>query len=303
MSDIKKSIVSFMNQDSVLSNIKETLGRRTPQFITSVASLVASNPRLQECDPRSIMSACLIAANLDLPVNQNLGFTYIIPYKDKERGPLAQFQMGYKGFIQLALRTNQYKLINVTDVREGENNGLNRLTGEYDFRWLPEDIRESKKVVGYVSHMSLLTGFSKSLYMSIEELSRHGLKYSKQMQMGTGQWKSEFDVMARKTVIKLLLSKFAPLTSQLSEAQLADQAVIIDGKYEYLDNKFVDPREMAYDKEKKRILDHIKNSKTLEELEKVVEYIGDYDLTKEYSEIQDEIKFDLSQEKINNTKK
>jgi len=269
------SIVAYMGQEAVSQNIKQTLGAKTPQFIASVASLVNANDALKSADKKSVMLACLTGATLDLPINQNLGFAYIIPYK-KDGVNVAQFQMGYKGFIQLAMRSGQFKTINVTDVRKGEIGSKNRLTGEIEFSWIEED-REKLPVIGYVAFMRLINGFEKLLYMTTQELQQHGLKYSKSMKKGFGLWKDEFDMMAKKTVMKLLLSKYAPLTTEMQTAQLADQAVITDlGSYQYFDNEPqepVDAQEVAEKKETFRIMKFISNAKNLEELKKVETFL------------------------------
>lgn len=261
-----------MQSEAIKSNIQTTLGQKTPQFIASVASLVANNPKLKECDQNTILSACLIAASLDLPINQNLGFAYIIPYNMQ-----AQFQIGYKGFIQLAMRSGQFKTINVSDVREGEIESIDRLTGSIKFNW-SVDNRDSKKVVGFVGYMELINGFTKQLYMSNEEISKHGIKYSKTYKQGFGLWKNDFNAMAQKTVIKLLLSKYAPMTVEMQTAALADQAVIDGEKYEYIDNEPVQPQEQAQQKEIDRIIKHITESKTLGELQQCEDALAGYDL-------------------------
>lgn len=267
------SIVEYMNQDVVKSNIQKTLGKRTGQFITTVASLYNSSDRLQECDQRSVMLACLTAASLDLPINQNLGFAYIIPYNDRNKGMVAQFQMGYKGFIQLAQRSGQFKTINVTDVKEGELKSTDRMTGAMQFEWLQEG-REKAKTIGYVGYMELINGFNKSLYMTVDELKAHGLQYSQTFKKGFGLWKDNFDAMAHKTVVKLLLAKYAPLTVEMQKAQLADQSIVKDeDDFEYIDNKIVTPEETAKEKENARIMEHIANSRLLEDLEKCKEYL------------------------------
>ena len=145
------TITQYVNQDSVANNIQQVLKDRTPQFITSIVSLVNSNEKLKACDKKSVLGACLVAASLDLPINQNLGFAFIIPYKDQ-----AQFQMGYKGYIQLAMRSGQFKTINVTDVKEGEIKGNNRLSGEIEFEWIAESEREKVKTVGFVAYIKFI---------------------------------------------------------------------------------------------------------------------------------------------------
>jgi len=235
------SIVEYMNEESVKQNLKKTLGNKTGQFIATVASLYNSIDKLQECDKRNVMLACLTATSLDLPVNPNLGFAYIIPYRDKVKGMVAQFQIGFKGFIQLAQRSGQFKTINVTDVREGEIESMDRMTGKMSFSWIEEG-REKAKTIGYVGYMELINGFSKTLYLTTAELKAHGVKYSQAMKKGFGLWVDEFDSMAKKTIIKLLLSKYAPLTVEMQKAQLADQSIIKgEDDYQYIDNEVETP--------------------------------------------------------------
>lgn len=269
------SIVTYMNSVKVFNNIQDTLGKKAPQFIASVAALVNSNKLLKDVDQNSILSACLTAAALDLPINQNLGFAYIIPYKDNRTGvTVAQFQMGWKGFIQLAQRSGQFKTINVTDVRVGEIKGKNRLTGEFEFEWLEEN-RETIPVAGYVAYMKLLSGFEKILYMTTKDLEAHGLRYSQTMKKGFGMWKDQFDAMAKKTVIKLLLSKYAPLTSEMEKAHLADQSVLLEEGQSYVDNikEPINAKAIAAQNEVNSIEAHIKNAKTVKGLEDCAEAV------------------------------
>jgi len=273
---MSQSIVEYMAIASVKNNIQKTLGQKAPQFIASVASLVNSSEALLDADRKSLMSACLTAASLDLPINPNLGFAFIIPYKRKDGITVTQFQMGYKGFIQLAMRSGQFKTINVTDVRAGEIEDYDRLTGEYTFVWLTEN-RETAPVQGYAAYMELTNGFKKTLFMYTKELNTHGLRFSKSMKKGYGLWKDDFDAMAKKTVIKLLISKYAPMTVEMQTATLADQAVIEDNTNNYIDNEPVDPKELAHEKEIERIKKHIAASKTIEELEQCYDAILDED--------------------------
>ncbi len=265
----QKSIVNYLSGESVKENIQKTLGDKTPQFIASIASLVTSNAKIAVCDQKSILSSCLIAASLDLPINQNLGFAYIIPYKDQ-----AQFQMGYKGFIQLALRSNQFRLINVSEVKTGELIENNRLTGELKFEWIAEN-RDQAQTIGYVAYFELTNGFSKQLYMTTEQLKKHGVRFSQTFKKGYGLWSDDFDSMAKKTVLKLLISKFAPMTTDIQKAVLADQAVVRDNGFEYPDNQPLDPTEEANEKETARIIKHIENSITEKELKLCEESLKD----------------------------
>ncbi|MEK9207692.1 MAG: recombinase RecT [Patescibacteria group bacterium] len=274
------SIVEYMGQEAVSKNIQETLGKKTPQFIASVTSLVNANEVLRNAEKKSVMLACLTAAALDLPINQNLGFAYIIPYKNKKGDVVAQFQMGWKGFVQLAMRSGQFETINVSDVRAGEigDESRNRLTGEIIFTWEKDEKKRAMlPVIGFVAYMRLINGFKKMLYMTSQELDKHGNRYSQSMKKGYGLWKDDFDAMASKTVIKLLLSKYAPMTVEMQRATLADQAVVGDNDYdhEYVDNETPTAGEIANHKEQERILIAIKEAKNLKDLEECRDAVGD----------------------------
>lgn len=302
------SIVEYMNMDGIKANIQSTIGRKAPQFIASVGALVNSSPELAKCERKSVLAACLIAATLDLPINANLGFAYIIPYntkvgKDSKNRPIyemrAQFQMGYKGFIQLAQRSGQFKTINVTDVREGELLNNNRLTGDIDFGWI-EEKRDTLPVIGYVAYMKLVNGFEKTLYMPIEEINTHGKRYSQSFRKGYGLWVDQFDQMARKTIVKLLLSKYAPMTIEmqaLATALESDQALLGEGKPDYADNEPTDPSDIAAKKETERIIKHINNAKTLEELLECEDAVTDE--SQEVRELFDNKKVELTDQPFN----
>lgn len=243
------TLKSLLSQDNVKARFQEVLGQKANAFISSLMSVANNNTMLKTAKPESIMQAGVMAATLDLPINQNLGFAYIIPYncKNKEGNfeVQAQFQMGYKGYIQLAQRSGMFRTINVTDVKEGEIKQINRESGEITFNWI-ESERESKKTIGFLGYFELLNGFKKTMYMSIDNLKNHGLKYSKtyasknEYTKKTSLWETEFDVMASKTVLKLLLSKYAPLSIQMQNAIIADQGIVKETDptvdVEYVDN-------------------------------------------------------------------
>ena len=229
---------------------EEILGKKAQAFISSVIN-VANSPGLKGCEPDSVVSAAVVAATLDLPIDPNLGFAYIVPYNtERDNVPikLAQFQMGYKGFIQLGQRSGQYKTINAVEVFENEIQSINKLTGEIKFNDNP---KPSTKVVGYVAYFSLLNGFEKAMYMTREQLELHGKRYSqsykskKNWVVKQSLWTTDFDTMATKTVIKRLLSKYGPMSIEMQIAIQADQAVVnkkvVDGEdinrnLEYPDN-------------------------------------------------------------------
>ena len=247
--DKELTISQFLALPSPNKAIADALGERKNQFVASVVSLAKSNPKIEACTRESLLAACMTAASLNLPINPSLGFAYIIPYDRKTKNgdkwetiTEAQFQMGYKGFIQLVQRSSQIKTINVTDVREGEIVRQDFLSGEFEFDCLEEN-RDKAKVIGYVAFIRLVNGFEKSLYMTVAELEKHGERFSKSynaMDYGkknyVGLWRTDFDVMARKTVLKLLLSKYAPMTTEIEKAISFDQAVIRDGQADYVDN-------------------------------------------------------------------
>lgn len=290
-----KGISQFLNSDSVKNKFSEILGQKGNGFIASVLSVVNSNPQLQNADQNSVYTSALLAASLDLPINSNLGLAYIVPYKQRQPDgtykDVAQFQLGYKGFLQLAQRSGQFKTINSTDVREGEILSLDRMSGEITFNWIQDSkTRLSKRVVGYLSYFKLLNGFENSLYMTVEEIDAHAKKYSQTYKKyGTGLWKDEFDGMAKKTVTKLNLSKNAPLSIEMQRAVVSDQAVIkndnfvnneaIEVEAQYVDHEEVtlDVAEVNNTKERERVIEHIAKSKSVEELEKCLPAISDED--------------------------
>lgn len=227
--------------------LQDVLGERKGSFINNLTALVANNAALQECQPLTIMFAALKATALNLPLENSLGFAYCLPYKDNKRNiTVAQFQMGYKGYKQLALRSGQFAIIpNATDVKEGELKKRNRLTGECVFEFIEDDEERAKaKTIGYASYFRLLNGAESTYYMSIEEVEAHALRYSQtyrsknEYTKKSSRWTTDFDDMAKKTVLKLNLSKNAPLSVEMQEAIHADQAVMFEAdKYEYLDNE------------------------------------------------------------------
>jgi recombination protein RecT len=194
------TIKSFFDNPNVAKRFEEIIGDKTRsiQFVSSVLQIANGNNYLKNADPLTIYNAALMAATLNLPINQNLGFAYIVPY-----GKAAQFQLGYKGLIQLAQRTGQYKSINVTEVYENQFKSFNSLTEELDCDF---SILGEGKVVGVAAYFKLLNGFEKTSYWPIEKVTAHAKKYSKTF--NNGPWKSDFNAMAKKTVLKLMLSTY-----------------------------------------------------------------------------------------------
>lgn len=240
MADLKvfnQTITNVKTQEYLQS----VLGEKKQAFVSNLTALVSNDKALQVCEPTTLMFAALKATALDLPLDNNLGFAYVIPYKNTRAGITeAQFQCGYKGIVQLAIRSGQFKTINVTDVREGELKGRDRMTGEVQVEWITDDSERAKaKIVGYMGYFKLLSGYEKTTYWSVEELEQHGVKYSQTYRKGYGVWKDNFDSMCRKTVIKLMLNKGdAPMSVEMGLAVKYDQSVILDesGNCRYIDN-------------------------------------------------------------------
>lgn len=225
--------------------LSDLLKERKGEFVSNITALVANNVNLQECEPYTLMFAALKATALKLPIEPSLGMAHVIPYKNNKRGITeAQFQLGYKGFQQLALRTGQYKRINTTDVREGEIGKRNRLTGEIEFNFIDDDAKRLETpIVGYVNYFQLLNGFESILYMSKEEMDAHAKQYSQTYRStndyvrNQSKWTTDFHGMARKTVIKLNLSKNGVLSTELADAIRADQSIMREeNTYDYADN-------------------------------------------------------------------
>jgi recombination protein RecT len=270
------TVKSLFNREEVQLKFKELLGKRSSSFITSVLQIVSQNTMLSKADPTSIYQSAAVAATLDLPLNNNLGFAYIVPYNQKQSDgtykQVAQFQMGYKGFIQLAQRSGQFKTIAATSVYEGQLIDQNPLTGfKFDFTQ-----KKSNTVIGYAAYFQLLNGFEKTLFMSIDDLRKHGLKYSKTFSnpktAKSSLWENDFDSMAIKTVIKLLLSKFAPLSIEMQRAVITDQAIINNADME--DVSYSDNEDVKINKEAERVALMIEDARTIDELKSIQLHIG-----------------------------
>jgi len=255
MSNIPATAKQFFQQDSVKRKFEELLGKRSSAFMTSVLQIVSNNSYLQNASPQSVFNAACVAATLDLPINNNLGFAYIVPY-----GKDAQFQMGYRGFVQLAQRSGQFKTISASPIYAGQLVEENPLTGfVFDF-----SKKSSDKIIGYAAYFSLINGFEKTLYMSVEDVTKHAGKFSQTFKKGFGLWKDEFESMATKTVLKLLLSKFAPLSVDMQKAVLVDQGIIKDDSG--VNIEYTDHEDVKIDKEAERFQLLLNDAKTPREL-------------------------------------
>lgn len=215
-----KTVRGMLETPAFKKKFEEMLGKKAAGFISSIIAVTNSSNYLMKADPATVIGAAAQAAMLDLPINQSLGFAYIVPYKGA-----AQFQLGYKGYIQLAQRSGQYVDIGAKTVYEGELEYENRLLDKFRF-----GERTSDKVIGYLAYFRLTNGFEKMLYMTIDEAQAHAKKYSQNYKGGTDKWGlADFNVMAEKTVLKRLLSKYGPLSIesvQMSQALANDGCVI-----------------------------------------------------------------------------
>ena len=202
----------ILDGEKMRRRFDELLGKRTPQFLSSLVSMINDNPDLQAAfyaNSMSVIKSALQAASYDLPIDPSLGYAYIVPYKNKGK-PTATFIIGYKGMVQLCLRTGAYKCVpDAVDVREGELESYNRLTGEAVFNWIEdEDEREELPIIGYAGYFQLKNGAEKTIFMTVKQIKKHEQKNRKGEYMGKG-WRENFDAMARKTVIRRLCSKYA----------------------------------------------------------------------------------------------
>ncbi|MCY8704995.1 recombinase RecT [Bacillus inaquosorum] len=200
----------LLSSPAVMKRFEEVLGKRASQFTASILSLYNGEQMLQKAEPMSVISSAMVAATLDLPVDKNLGYAWIVPY-----GGRAQFQLGYKGYIQLALRTGQYKFINCIPVHEGELQKWNPLTEEIEIDF---EKRESDAVIGYAAYFELLNGFRKTVYWTKAQVEKHKKKFSK----SDFGWKNDWDAMALKTVLKAILSKWGILSVEMQKAVIED---------------------------------------------------------------------------------
>ncbi|WBV60279.1 recombinase RecT [Chryseobacterium camelliae] len=266
----QKSALTLFNQSNVQDKFEKLLGKKAQGFISSVLQIVNANKLLQNADPMTVYNAAATAAVLDLPIDPNLGFAWIVPYKGK-----AQFQMGWKGFVQLALRTGQYKRINVTEVYENQFKSFNRLTEELDSDF---GIDGDGEIVGYASYFKLNNGMEKLTYWSRKEIEKHAQKYSQAYGKGSmSPWndKDQFHAMAKKTVLKNMISKWGIMSIEMQTAHLADQSIQQEeGQYDYADNSnVIDVEAENINEEEKRVKLFIDKAETIEQLEELKESV------------------------------
>jgi recombination protein RecT len=236
----KSTIGNFLSVPNTKKFLEENLKERRAEFVSNLITLCENDSNLAACDPKKLMMCAMNATALNLPLNRNLGFAYIIPYKDKSGEQIPNFQIGYKGLIQLAVRSGFYEFLNACEIREDEIE-RNKVTGEIKF--LKE--KPNNKIVGYLAFLKLKTGFSSSLYMTLDEIEKHALRFSKMYQYDkknnkkSSKW-SDADArpkMALKTVLKGLLGTYGVITTELAKAFENDT------EYESNNNNFRDVEE------------------------------------------------------------
>jgi recombination protein RecT len=251
VNQIQATVKGILNSPEMKSRFEEVLKQRAPQYMSSIINLVNSDENLQKCLPMSVLASCMVAATLDLPVDKNLGYAWIVPY-----GNRAQFQLGYKGYVQLALRTGQYKSINVIEVHEGELVHWNPFTEELEIDF---EKKKSDAIIGYAGYFKLLNGFEKSVYWEKERIEKHRRKFSK----SDFGWKNDFDAMARKTVLRNMLSKWGILSVEMQAAYKSDQAVIYDADKNNISAEYVEGDYMVDtegEKEDEKVEEHPDNT-------------------------------------------
>jgi recombination protein RecT len=232
-----QGLKGLMNSDYVKRRFMEVMGVKSAAFIASILNAAQKNPDLARCEPQSVLSAAMVAATLDLPIDSNLGFSAIIPYNTKMKDVngreywayLAQFQIMYKGFIQLALRSGQYKNINIGPIYEDEFESCDIITGDIHIHPVAGGFREQEdltKIIGYIAFFRLLNGFERMEYWSVKKIEAHGQRYSKSYNNKNGLWKKDPHAMYAKTVLKNTLSKWGIMSVTMQGAMTADQAVI-----------------------------------------------------------------------------
>lgn len=245
----RQTLSAYLSQDAVKSKINEVIGGKDGQrFISAIVSATTANPALQECTNSSILSAAMLGESLKLSPSPQLGQYYLVPYNDKNKGKVAQFQLGYKGYIQLAIRSGQYKKLNVLGIKEGELIRFDPLNEEIEVRLIEdEEAREAAETIGYYAMFEYTNGFKKAMYWSRAKMEAHALKYSqgyrKDKEKGWKYtfWSKDFDGMAYKTMLRQLISKWGIMSIEIQQAMDADMGVIHDdGTVDYVDNQPTD---------------------------------------------------------------
>ena len=236
----KATFTTYLSKDLVRKQINNVVGGKDGQrFISAVVSAVNANTELQECSNQSILSCALLGEGLKLSPSPQLGHYYMVPFDDKKRGKVAQFILGYKGYIQLAIRSGQYKRINVLAIKEGELINFDPLTEDIEVNFIIDDReREAAPTIGYYAFFEYINGFRKAIYWSREKMKLHAETYSKGYRKKTGYsfWERDFDSMAYKTMLRQLISKWGIMSVDMQQAHIFDGAAVEDGEPVYVES-------------------------------------------------------------------
>ena len=233
------SLAAYLTQEAVKNQISNIVGGRSQRFISAIVSAVNTNPQLQECTNQSIVSGALLGESLNLSPSPQLGQYYLVPFNDKNKGKVAQFQLGYKGYIQLAIRSGQYKKLNVLAIKKGELVKFDPLNEEIEVNLMQnEEERENAETVGYYAMFEYTNGFRKAIYWSKAKMEAHAMRYSMGYRAKKGYtfWEKDFDAMAYKTMLRQLISKWGIMSVDMVNAFENDMAVLNeDGSKFYID--------------------------------------------------------------------
>jgi recombination protein RecT len=238
----KLGITAYLTGDAVKNQINSVVGGKDGQrFISAIVSAVNTNPALQECTNQSILSGALLGESLKLSPSPQLGHYYLVPFNDKNVGKVAQSQLGYKGYIQLAIRSGQYRKLNVIAIKKGELEYFDPLNEDIRVHLMVDDwdAREEAETIGYYAFFELDNGYRKAMYWSKKQMEAHALKYSPgyKAQKGYTFWEKNFDAMAYKTMLRQLISKWGVMSIDLQTAIEGDMAIISeDGTPHYVEN-------------------------------------------------------------------
>lgn len=238
---------SYITSSAIMERINKIVGdeKSGKRFISGIVSAVSTNPDLAECDNASIFSGALLGESLNLSPSPQMGNYYLVPYNDKNKGKVATFQLGWHGYYQLALRSGYYKKLVVVEIKEGELISWNPLEEEIKVEIVEDDAkREKLKTIGYYAYYEYLNGFKKAMYWSKEKMESHALKYSMGYRAKKGYtfWEKDFDAMAKKTMLRQLISKYGIMSTELQTAYENDMTIAKDdGTKEYFDNQTEEP--------------------------------------------------------------
>lgn len=246
----KPKFTAVINSDGYKRMINNTLGdpKKSARFVTAITSAVTTNPALQECEASTIVSAGLLGEGLNLSPSPQLGQYYLVPFKDRKNNRIVcQFQLGYKGYIQLAIRSAQYKKLNVLPIKQGELISFNPLEEEIEVQLIDDETeREKAPTIGYYAMFEYVNGFKKAMYWSRAKMESHAEKYSMGYKAKKGYtfWEKDFDAMACKTMMRQIISKWGIMSIEMEKAISSDMGVISEnGSVEYLDTPVTEPEQ------------------------------------------------------------